>query len=143
MRHRLVEEVHISLIVRRIWCHVNLRLLYENHELYSGIRVLTVLIIRIQWQLRSIRNKSEFDTVLGEEHCGPDENNTIVPARPSAMAELVVRLIRLGGWPSWSHVRSSSAIRRAGLFFLFRGSSLFDTYPREIFPRVCREGFRE
>ncbi|KAF3501833.1 hypothetical protein F2Q69_00042964 [Brassica cretica] len=51
---------------------------------------------------------------------------------------------RLGHPPSWSRVRSSSAIRRAGLFvFLFRGSSLFETCPRDILPRVCREGFRE
>ena len=152
MRHRFAEEVHISLIVRQVWCQVNRRRLYGNHEIYSGRRVLTVLIIKLQWQPRLIRNKSEFYTVLGEEHCGQDENNTIVPARPSPnwtgparrTAELIACLIQLGHPPSWSRVRSSSAIRRAGLFvFWFRGSSLFETYAREILPRVCREGLRE
>ena len=84
MRHRFAEEVHISLIVRQVWCQVNRRRLYENHELYFGRRVLTVLIIKLQWQLRLIRNKREFNTVLGDEHCGEDENNAIVPVWPSA-----------------------------------------------------------
>ena len=88
------------LIVRRVWCQVNRRRLYENHELYSGRRVLTVLIIKLQWQLRSIRNKSEFDTVLGEEQYGQDENNVIVPARPSA--ELVACSVQLGHSSSWT-----------------------------------------
>ncbi|KAF3541559.1 hypothetical protein F2Q69_00022985 [Brassica cretica] len=84
MRHRFAEEVHISHIVRRVWCQVKRHRLYENNELYSGRRVLTVLIIKLQWQLRSIQNKSEFDTVLGEEHCRQDKNNAVVPARASA-----------------------------------------------------------
>ncbi|KAF3493852.1 hypothetical protein DY000_02052733 [Brassica cretica] len=49
------------------------------------------------------------------------------------MTELVMRLIQLGGWPSWSHVRSSSAIRRAGLFFLFR---VLPSYPTKLCRRL-------
>ncbi|WZZ88641.1 hypothetical protein YC2023_117220 [Brassica napus] len=41
-------------------------------------------IVEFQRYLRSSQNKSEFDTILGKEPCGQDENNAIVPARPSA-----------------------------------------------------------
>ena len=99
-RHRFSKGVHISFIVRRVWCQVNRHRLYENHELYSGRRILTVLIIKLQWKLRSIRNKSEFNTVLGEEHYGQDENNKIVPAR--RMVELVAHSIQLGHPSSWT-----------------------------------------
>ncbi|KAF2572146.1 hypothetical protein F2Q70_00002577 [Brassica cretica] len=57
-----------------------------------------------------IVRRSEFDTILGEEHCRHDENNAIDPARhppnwtspARRMAEMVARLIQLGHPPNWT-----------------------------------------